>query len=219
MLGLYSFSIADFDNAINNFITAGKKVKNNENEFFSNFYQALVYLSQNQGEKAVGLVNFFQSSNIEKNSNNIIGASKSFIEGLLYHHQNKYQLSRQKIKDCLSLTNGILAHNQLASYCLNILGSIYIKENTNLVHAVTILKSSLVISYRCEDLTNQLYTIYLLSILYSRQKDHINESYNTSYQITTEGDLLERINKAKQKEESRLITYYLDQDIEMTEVK
>jgi len=134
-----------------------------------------------------------RQSSLSQHQDRAIRAGMFLAQALMYKQQGDLKSAKEKIKECTAVANGSLSHNQLTSTSLNVLGSIFLSENLLTVDGVptaTLLKSALVLAYRSEDFYPKFHSLSLLSVAYTEDKDHINESYNLSYKVGMEKDYL-----------------------------
>jgi len=112
----------------------------------------------------------------------------------------------------LGIANGSFSHNQLAAMTLNVLSSVFLSEDitANIQQTMTVLKSALVLSHRSEDFYSNILSLNLLSILYEKKSDPINQSYNLSYKTQKEQELAKELQSVENSPDTiRLLTKFL----------
>eukprot|EP01123_Difflugia_compressa_P015138 TRINITY_DN8353_c0_g1_i1.p1 TRINITY_DN8353_c0_g1~~TRINITY_DN8353_c0_g1_i1.p1 ORF type:complete len:120 (+),score=20.55 TRINITY_DN8353_c0_g1_i1:44-361(+) len=100
----------------------------------------------------------------------------------------------------------------MAAVTLNALGAILIASpRPNFNQATTVIRSSLVLSHRCEDFFSKLHSVNLLAIVYDKKKDVMHQSYNSSYRIKQQKLYNDALNEARK---SPLVTTILTKFID-----
>eukprot|EP01126_Amoeba_proteus_P054779 TRINITY_DN6761_c0_g1_i13.p2 TRINITY_DN6761_c0_g1~~TRINITY_DN6761_c0_g1_i13.p2 ORF type:complete len:192 (-),score=44.14 TRINITY_DN6761_c0_g1_i13:140-715(-) len=114
--------------------------------------------------------------------------------------QGNTTLAKEKMKECLSISNGSLSHNQLTSTSLNVLGTTLLEEDVmsmDQLNTSTLLKSSLVLAYRSEDFFPKFIALNSLDLAYKKNNERSNQSYNLGYKVGMERELRQAIDEAR----------------------
>eukprot|EP01125_Pyxidicula_operculata_P022871 TRINITY_DN9640_c0_g1_i1.p1 TRINITY_DN9640_c0_g1~~TRINITY_DN9640_c0_g1_i1.p1 ORF type:complete len:792 (+),score=178.24 TRINITY_DN9640_c0_g1_i1:10-2385(+) len=190
LLGLFSIAINYLPFAVSHLNRALENCNNEDSKTIIRIHLCVVLLQQNNIEMATNIVYTNLKPQANHPTKRIIRAGVALCEGLLSFHSfngntEVLQQAKIKIKECMSIANGSLSHNQLAAMSLNILGDIFLQEDFSLQHIPTVLKSSLVLSHRSDDVFSKLHALTHLSSLYEKNKDYISQSHNMNYKIST----------------------------------
>eukprot|EP01130_Rhizamoeba_saxonica_P003088 TRINITY_DN1333_c0_g1_i1.p1 TRINITY_DN1333_c0_g1~~TRINITY_DN1333_c0_g1_i1.p1 ORF type:complete len:645 (+),score=91.50 TRINITY_DN1333_c0_g1_i1:247-2181(+) len=208
LLGLYSYLTGNTEYAKQHLSSAFlKSDENSEVALIAMIHKSLIHLSCNEPGPVFEFVNAF-SERLRAHRSSLIRASLLFIEARLSHIQKKNDEAKEKIKECLAIANGTVVHNQLASVALNFLGMMTMLDGVYNERAETILKSALVISYKSEDLYNQLQSQKLLSELRINTGD-TQAAYNELYLSKITTVLSKNITEAKRKKWNQLVQDYI----------
>ena len=192
--GQYAHCVGCYDEAICHFLEASRLSENKSMQAMCCVYAAISYICMGDAESSAKALDMIGP---------VLGVMDSFTgvrektsvllaHGFLLMRQQNLQEARNRLAFGLQTTHNTLGNLQLVSQYLTVLGNLALAL-TDTVQAREILRSSLTLAKKLNDIPTQIWVLSNLTALYQQLGEKGNEVENLDYQTKKVEDLQKRI--------------------------
>ncbi|KAL9236853.1 hypothetical protein vseg_011475 [Gypsophila vaccaria] len=195
--GQYAHSVGCFSEAAFHFLEASKLTESKSIQAMCQVYGAVSYICAGDPESSSLALDLIGP--VFRVMDSYIGVREKttvlFGYGLLLMKQQNLQDARVRLATGLQLTHSTLGNLQLVSQYLTVLGSLALALHDT-VQAREILRSSLTLAKKLNDIPTQIWVLSVLTSLYKEMGERGNEMENAEYHKRKVDDLQKRLGDA-----------------------